>query len=164
MPSSLPPPNTSIEIYWLSSSWKRRLNELESSTENQTKEYNEIRTAMGELRSALDGSEKQVRETEKQRNDIRRLLDESNQRYDKLQKEYKGLQAKQSRFDVSSRSSMESARAGSPPVNGTARPQPGNMDYVYLKTILLQFLEQKDKKRQADLVKTVLGQLLHFDK
>jgi DNA repair exonuclease SbcCD ATPase subunit len=120
---------------------------------------------MGELRSALDGSEKQVRETEKQRNDIRRLLDESNQRYEKLQKEYKGLQAKQSRFgDVSSRSSMESGRAGSPPVNGTARPQPGNMDYVYLKTILLQFLEQKDKKRQADLVKTVLGQLLHFDK
>jgi len=38
------------------------------------------------------------------------------------------------------------------------------MDYVYLKTILLQFLEQRDKKRQADLVKTVLGQLLHFDK
>jgi hypothetical protein len=29
---------------------------------------------------------------------------------------------------------------------------------------LLQFLEQRDKKRQADLVKTVLGQLLHFDK
>jgi len=28
----------------------------------------------------------------------------------------------------------------------------------------LQFLEQRDKKRQADLVKTVLGQLLHFDK
>jgi hypothetical protein len=33
-----------------------------------------------------------------------------------------------------------------------------------LKTILLQFVELRDKKRQADLVRTVLGQLLHFDK
>jgi hypothetical protein len=39
----------------------------------------------------------------------------------------------------------------------------GSMDYVYLKTILLQFLEQRDKKLQAQLV-PVLGKLLHFDK
>jgi hypothetical protein len=37
------------------------------------------------------------------------------------------------------------------------------MDYVYLKTVLLQFLEQRDKKLQAQLV-PVLGKLLHFDK
>lgn len=57
---------------------------------------------------------------------------------------------------------MDSSRAlsPSPKANGGG----GAMDYVYLKTILLQFLEQKDRKVQADLVRTVLGQLLHFDK
>ncbi len=37
------------------------------------------------------------------------------------------------------------------------------MDYVYLKNVLLQFLEQRDKKHQAQLI-PVLGMLLHFDK
>jgi hypothetical protein len=36
------------------------------------------------------------------------------------------------------------------------------MDYVYLKNVLLQFLEQKDKKLQQMLI-PVLAQLLHFD-
>jgi len=37
------------------------------------------------------------------------------------------------------------------------------MDYVYLKNVLLQFLEQKDKKHQQQLI-PVLGTLLHFDR
>ena len=40
---------------------------------------------------------------------------------------------------------------------------PGAMDFVYLKNVLLQFLEQKDKKHQMQLV-PVLGMLLNFDK
>ena len=77
----------------------------------------------------------------------------------------------------SSRSSMDSApsmsRLGSPgpktrpalgatmdAANGQA---PGAMDYVYLKNVLLQFLEQKDKKHQMQLI-PVLGMLLHFDR
>lgn len=44
--------------------------------------------------------------------------------------------------------------------NGQA---PGAMDYVYLKNVLLQFLEQKDKKHQMQLI-PVLGMLLHFDR
>ena len=40
---------------------------------------------------------------------------------------------------------------------------PGAMDLVYLKNVLLQFLEQKDKKHQMQLV-PVLGMLLHFDR
>ncbi|PSS14868.1 hypothetical protein M430DRAFT_35726 [Amorphotheca resinae ATCC 22711] len=145
--------------------WKRRRDELEGVSERASQEVNEIRSAMGELRSALDGSEKQVRDAEKQRTNLRKLLDDANQRYEKLQKEYKALQAKQIRLhDVPSRGSLDSGRTGSPgPANGGA-VGPGKMDYVYLKTILLQFLEQRDKKRQADLVNTVLGQLLHFDK
>ena len=38
-----------------------------------------------------------------------------------------------------------------------------SVDYVYLKNILLQFLEQRDKKHQMQLI-PVLGMLLHFDR
>lgn len=46
----------------------------------------------------------------------------------------------------------------------TPNGQPaGAMDYVYLKNVLLQFLEQKEKKHQMQLI-PVLGMLLHFDR
>ena len=74
----------------------------------------------------------------------------------------------------SSRTSIDSTpRTGSPAppsrtgsgaksegVNGQTS---GTMDYVYLKNVLLQFLEQKDKKHQMQLI-PVLGMLLHFDR
>lgn len=74
----------------------------------------------------------------------------------------------------SSRSSFDSAaRLGSPAaksrtlsaalVDAPNGPPPGTMDYVYLKNVLLQFLEQKDKKHQVQLI-PVLGMLLHFDR
>ena len=50
--------------------------------------------------------------------------------------------------------------------NGIQRQQQdggGQMDYVYLKNVLLQFLEQKDKKHQMQLI-PVLAMLLHFDR
>ncbi len=74
----------------------------------------------------------------------------------------------------SSRSSLETnpprTRLGSPApksssslTDSTKGQAPGSMDYVYLKNVLLQFLEQKDKKRQVQLI-PVLGMLLHFDR
>lgn len=74
----------------------------------------------------------------------------------------------------SSRSSLDSAPARARlvslgPKNDTPMTDPikgqtpGSMDYVYLKNVLLQFLEQKDKKRQVQLI-PVLGMLLHFDR
>lgn len=74
----------------------------------------------------------------------------------------------------STRTSMDSTpRVGSPaPSSRTASATltnapngqpPGTMDYVYLKNVLLQFLEQKDKKHQVQLI-PVLGMLLHFDR
>jgi len=74
----------------------------------------------------------------------------------------------------SSRSSLDTpSRLGSPaPKNRNSSgalidtpngQPPGAMDYVYLKNVLLQFLEQKDKKHQVQLV-PVLGMLLHFDR
>ncbi|KAK6438293.1 Golgin imh1 [Oleoguttula sp. CCFEE 5521] len=50
------------------------------------------------------------------------------------------------------------------PRNGTSGPQKDEgVDYVYLKNVLLQFLETREKKLQLQLV-PVLGMLLHFDK
>lgn len=74
----------------------------------------------------------------------------------------------------SSRSSFDSAARPGSPVAKSRTPSaalldaanghpPGSMDYVYLKNVLLQFLEQKDKKHQVQLI-PVLGMLLHFDR
>lgn len=150
--------------------WRKQREELEKSSEKAAKEVREVNGAMGELRSALDESERQAREAEKQKTDLRRLLDEATQRYEKLQKsqkvlseELRGLKS-HSKLDLpSSRSSSDSRPSSNgrrDSVNGSASAP---MDYVYLKTILLQFLEQKDKKHQAQLV-PVIGKLLHFDK
>ena len=64
----------------------------------------------------------------------------------------------------SSRSSVESSRSqlASPSPRGGGAIQEA-IDYVYLKNVLLQFLEQRDKKYQQQLI-PVLGMLLHFDK
>ena len=58
--------------------------------------------------------------------------------------------------------------ASASPVDGLQRQasngqSASQMDYVYLKNVLLQFLEQKDKKHQQQLI-PVLGMLLHFDR
>lgn len=65
----------------------------------------------------------------------------------------------------SSRSSVESSRSrlGSPAPKSQPGEGSGSIDYVYLKNVLLQFLEQRDKKYQQQLI-PVLGMLLHFDK
>ena len=74
----------------------------------------------------------------------------------------------------SSRNSLDSpARLASPApvnrtssnnrVNGFSGSSAGGVDHAYLKNVLLQFLEQKDKKYQMQLL-PVLGMLLHFDK
>ena len=71
----------------------------------------------------------------------------------------------------SSRSSLESnrpSRIASPNGTGHELQKPpkagsGAIDFVYLKNVLLQFLEQRDRKYQMQLI-PVLGMLLHFDK
>ena len=64
------------------------------------------------------------------------------------------------RLDSPARKGVSSSAASTDGLNGqTATP----IDYVYLKNVLLQFLEQKDKKHQMQLI-PVLGMLLHFDR
>ncbi|KAI7291625.1 hypothetical protein KC315_g19637 [Hortaea werneckii] len=116
------------------------------------------------------------------------MLEEREGRLEKLQKssrsmadELRTLQSanklRQGSVQSSQRSSLESSRVSSSrvaspapkasngaPVATTGGPSAKeSIDYVYLKNVLLQFLEQKEKKHQMQLV-PVLGMLLHFDK
>ncbi|KAL8729807.1 MAG: hypothetical protein Q9181_004877 [Wetmoreana brouardii] len=166
--------------------WKRRREELEQRSEQSTRETEDVRRAMGELRDALDESERQAREAEKQKVELRRSVEETQHRLQKLQKSNKSMadeirtiqSVKNRAVDSeahSSRSSTDSApsrisRLASPVSAsrqtgpGTANGQaPGSMDFVYLKNVLLQFLEQKDKNHQKQLI-PVLGMFLHFDR
>ncbi|KAG7110227.1 Autophagy-related protein 23 like [Verticillium longisporum] len=138
--------------------WRRRREELEGVEEKTEAELTEMRSAVSDLQSALDASEQQVREAEKQKTDLRRLLEESRQRFEKVSKDLKTAQTKLGASLSSERSSMDSSRSGA---NGAAGP--GSADNMYLKTILLQFLEQKDNRLREQLV-PVLGRILQFNK
>ncbi|KAJ5281957.1 hypothetical protein N7478_007329 [Penicillium angulare] len=164
--------------------WRRRREELELLSERSTQEVEEVRQAMAGLREALDGSEKQVRDLEKEKAELRRSVEETNNRLEKLRKSHKtlgedvrlrgldsGRQSSRSSIDSGSRRGMaspsgqdrsaSSRRSETPSVSGTASNQ--SIDYMYLKNVLLQFLEQKDKNYQKQLI-PVLGMLLHFDR
>ncbi|KAI1005545.1 Autophagy-related protein 23 [Podosphaera aphanis] len=137
------------------SDWKNKCEELEHLSSSLKKEIEDTRAAMNSLQDALNRSEKVIKETEKQKQDLRKVFDEANQRYEKLQKDHKTLQLRMTKInEETGRNSMETDNSNV----STA------IDYVYLKTILLQFLEQKDRKVQESLIKTVLGKLLKFDK
>lgn len=77
-----------------------------------------------------------------------------------MAKDLKTAQAKLGSSLSSERSSMDSSRSG---LNGGGSPAPGANDSMYLKTILLQFLEQKDNRLREQLV-PVLGRILQFNK
>lgn len=171
---------------------KRRLQDLEQSAERATTELEDVKAAMSGLREALNESERQVQDMETQKAELRRAGDDAKERIDKLTKANKNLsdeiQALQTSMKkpqapkpglesgvTSSRASTDSASARSPapaardgraagregtPAAGLSQ---GTVDYVYLKNVLLQFLERKDKAHQRQLI-PVLGMLLHFDR
>ncbi|MCJ1463187.1 hypothetical protein MMC07_001792 [Pseudocyphellaria aurata] len=168
--------------------WKRRREELEQRSEQHAKEMDEVRKAMGELRDALDESERQARELEKHKAEMRRSVEDTQHRLEKLQKsnksmadEIRSIQKAKTRAMDSETQSSRSSSDSMPPRAGLGTPAPKTrggstlltdapsgqvtsaMDYVYLKNVLLQFLEQKDKKHQVQLI-PVLGMLLHFDR
>jgi chromosome segregation ATPase len=101
----------------------------------------------------LDESEKQVREVEKERAALKQSLDETQSRVERLQKSTRATSDEIKTLPLQPRTGMSPAQ----------QSQAAKVDYVYLKNVLLQFMEQKDKKHQMSLV-PVLGMLLHFDK
>lgn len=168
--------------------WKRRRDELESQAERSSAEITEVRSAMAQLRDALDEAEQHAQDLERQKGELKHAMEESQHRLEKLQKSNRSLseEVKNLRGDArkppagsnkpglnsgvnSSRSSTDSRTVGSPvpPRERTpavAGPNAATgIDYVYLKNVLLQFLEQRDKNHQKQLV-PVLGMLLHFDR
>jgi len=174
------------ELQHAQKDWKRRREEMEAEAERSRQELADVRHAMAQLRDALDESEKQARELEKENSELRRAVEETQQRIEKLRKSNKSLSDDIKAFqsakrrdldsgDPSERSSLDSgthrnrvspvpkarnatlARGEAPTALGA-----NTIDYVYLKNVLLQFLEQKDKNYQKQLI-PVLGMLLHFD-
>ncbi|MCJ1439000.1 hypothetical protein MMC27_008390 [Xylographa pallens] len=168
--------------------WKKRREELEQQSEQSVRESEDVKRAMNELREALDESERQAHELEKQKVELRHSVEEAQLRLEKLQKsnktmsdELRSLQATKSRpldsLVQSPRSSVDTPpsrsmvssptskhRTSSTALYDSHNSQPVTVvDYVYLKNVLLQFLEQKDKKHQMQLI-PVLGMLLHFDR
>lgn len=156
---------------------KRQRDEFEKRSIRATDEMTEVRDAMSQLREALDETEKQARELEKEKVSLKQSLDDTQHQLEKVQKSTKSMtedvKSLKQQLGQSSRSSLESARSpgrlASPPPRNTMSPAGqstaagGKVDYVYLKNVLLQFMEQKDKKHQMSLV-PVLGMLLHFDR
>lgn len=147
--------------------WRRRREELEAVEARADAEVAEMRSTVANLRGTLDASEGQVREAEKAKGELRRALDDYRIRYDKLAKELKAVQARLAGVNsptatTGGRTSMDSTRSGSV-AGGGGGGGGGTPDTLYLKTIMLQFLEQKDNKLRAQLV-PVLGKLLKFDK
>ncbi|KAL7785627.1 vesicular transport protein [Trichoderma ceciliae] len=147
-------------------SWRRRREELEAVEARTETETTEMRNTISSLRAALDASELQVRDGEKLKATLRKEYDSLHLQYDKTFKELKALQAKaaattpivalsgSSSGGSTSRTSIDSTRT-----SGASELS----DVLYLKTILLQFLEQRDTRLRAQLV-PVLGKLLKFDK
>ncbi|KAI9043226.1 putative vesicle-mediated transport protein (Imh1) [Aspergillus affinis] len=153
--------------------WKRRRDQLEAQSETSGRELNDVRQAMAQLRDTLDESEKQVRELEKERAEYRRSVEEANARLEKMRKSNRILSDEARMVQPqSSRSSIDSGsrKALTSPVTKDRSPSTrrsessgANVDYIYLKNVLLQFLEQKDRNYQKQLI-PVLGMLLHFDR
>jgi chromosome segregation ATPase len=149
----------------------RHKDDVEQRARRTAEEVVQVREAMAQLRDALDETEKTARDLEREKSELKRSVEESQARLEKMQKSHRTLPD----AAPSSRSSLESSRpvsrlASPPPRAMLGSPAPGGkdgaqkgMDYVYLKNVLLQFLEQRDKKHQMQLV-PVLGMLLHFDR
>lgn len=143
--------------------------DLKKRAAQAEEELSQRQAAMAQLQDQLDDTERQKREAEKANAELNTTLKEREARLEKSQKDLRTLKAKQGSSVTPSRPSLESSRVMTPVSrNGTPTgPQAGGqagplVDSVYLKIILLQFLEQREKKLQMGMV-PVLGKLLHFD-
>ncbi|KAK0842920.1 Golgin imh1 [Friedmanniomyces endolithicus] len=150
----------------------------------------QLRDTIDESERQTGVLEREKAELKKDLEDRQTRLEKLQKSTRSMSEELRGLQSinKQQRQGSiqSSRSSLESTpvaspRITSPPPRGASNGTPlsassrggggggsstastESIDYRYLKNVLLQFLEQKEKKHQMQLV-PVLGMLLHFDK
>ncbi|KAI5778948.1 hypothetical protein EDC01DRAFT_622206 [Geopyxis carbonaria] len=153
---------------------KQRVDEI---LERESRELEDSKRAIASMTSALDETDNQVRDIERQKTNIQQRLEYAEAKCEKLQKQYWTLQDENRLLqnnriktaDVEnsithSRSSVDSTRSKFRVVS----PKPtasehSNIDLVYLKNVLLQFMELKDKNKQRQLV-PALKMLLNLDK
>ncbi|KAI4116618.1 MAG: hypothetical protein LQ345_003004 [Seirophora villosa] len=168
---------------------RRAMGELRDALDESERQVREAEKQKAEIRRGMDDTQHRLERLEKS-NKVRPTCHEIDSVEDltlvceqSMADEVRKLQAGKGRAvdseAQSSRSSTDSApiqaRLASPTPGGrassTARPGTpngqasgsGSMDFVYLKNVLLQFLEQKDRNHQKQLI-PVLGMLLHFDR
>lgn len=165
---------------------RRAMGELRNALDESERRVRELEKDKGELRKSIEDTQHRLEKLQRAHKvcqKMRRVLSPEQQlihlRYLKsMADEMKNVQTAKTRAmgseTQSTRSSLDSAPARARLVSPTPKNStpvtdsinghaPGSMDYVYLKNVLLQFLEQKDKKRQVQLI-PVLGMLLHFDR
>ncbi|KAL9038943.1 MAG: hypothetical protein Q9180_002826 [Flavoplaca navasiana] len=167
---------------------EQRSENATQEAEDVRKAMGELRDALDESERQARDSERQKAELRKSVEELQQRLEKLQKSNKSMADEVRTMQNSRNRgLDSeahSSRSSTDSAsrtRLTSPVLGNRpnfmpgpavppgARPATpnsqavGSMDYVYLKNVLLQFLEQKDKKHQKQLI-PVLGMLLHFDR
>ncbi|KAF8537690.1 hypothetical protein BDD12DRAFT_794770 [Trichophaea hybrida] len=146
---------------------------MEEILERERRELGDTKKAMSSMTSALDDTDGQVREIERQKTELRRRAEQAESKYEKLQKQHRTLQDEVRSIQTmrakaidaegrpGSRSSMDSARSSRPMSPKPRTPSVG-VDLVYLKNVLLQFMELKDKNQQKQLV-PALKMLLDLD-
>lgn len=140
---------------------RRRNQELELVESRSEAEAAELRNTISSLRSTLDASEQQVRDGVGLKTALRKDYESLQLMYDKISKELKAIQAKATATATATPTSGTTSRTS---MDSAGTSSAGELSEVlYLKTILLQFLEQKDSRLRAQLV-PVLGKLLKFDK
>lgn len=165
---------------------RKAMGELRNALDESERRVRELEKDKGELRKSIEDTQHRLEKLQRVNKVCRnrhRVLSPQQQlihlRYFKsMADEMKNVQTAKTRAmdseTQSSRSSLDSAPArarlislgpkNDTPMTDLIKGQTyGSMDYVYLKNVLLQFLEQKDKKRQVQLI-PVLGMLLHFDR
>ncbi|KAK4619991.1 Autophagy-related protein 23 [Fulvia fulva] len=158
------------------SDYQDRRADLEKQASQAREEVEEIRTAMGQMRKTLDATEHQLGLLEKEKAELRKSLQEQEVKFEKLREACRGMAEDMKNCKLyhpkktvggsatPSRTSNDSSRVTSPaPRPSTSSAQSQAVDSVYLKSVLLQFMEQKEKKHQLQLV-PVLSQLLHMSK
>ncbi|KAJ6262889.1 hypothetical protein Dda_1446 [Drechslerella dactyloides] len=148
----------------------------EQALESASNEFEETKKAMLNMRDALDETEKQMRDFDKQKAELRKQAEDIQHKYEKLQKAYRiatdelrMIQNAKTRVDESSRPASRQSldKPMSPTRRGSATPsldgsgsETINIDYI--KNIVLQSLEVKNKKMQIQML-PVLKMLLRFD-
>ena len=160
---------------------RKAMGELRDALDESERQVRELEKQKAELRRSVEDTQHRLEKLQKA-NKVRssrvndpRIMDTDYKQSmaDEISK-IQTTKAKAGSEGPSARTSMDStprvgspapsSRIGSATLNNAPNGQPpGTMDYVYLKNVLLQFLEQKDKKHQVQLI-PVLGMLLHFDR